>query len=221
MWGDALRYGIIGSEGRMGLELIQVFADHELVFRRDIDLKETIASPEVIIDFSTRKAFSDTIASCEKYKSALVIGTTALELEDFHILKNLSKNVPVVQSYNFSIGINLLKLILRNYSPYFNDWDFDIVESHHNKKKDAPSGTALMLEEATEREANFHSLRMGGIPGDHSVIFANEGEVIEFKHRALSRKVFAIGALKASEFSIQAEPGFYSFEEVLTWMLSK
>lgn len=216
-----MRYGIIGSQGRMGLELIQVFDGHELVFKRDVDLEEETGTPEVIIDFSTRKAFLETIASCEKFGSALVIGTTALESEDFQILKDLSKKVPVVQSYNFSIGINLLKMILREYSPYFNDWDLDIVESHHNKKKDAPSGTAIMLKEATGRDADCHSLRMGGIPGDHSVIYANEGEIVEFKHRALSRKVFAIGALKASEFAVQSDPGFYTFEEVLSWMLRK
>jgi len=89
-------------------------------------------------------------------------------------------------------------------------------ETHHSRKKDAPSGTAILLREALGRDCPTHSLRMGGVPGDHTVFFANEGEVFTLTHRAISRSVFALGALRAAEFAAGAKPGFYSFEEVLT-----
>jgi len=92
----------------------------------------------------------------------------------------------------------------------------EICETHHNKKKDAPSGTAILLRDALGRDCPAHSLRMGGVPGDHSVIFASEGELFSLTHRAISRSVFAYGALRAAEFAAAAQPGFYSFEEVLT-----
>ena len=126
-----------------------------------------------------------------------------------------------MQSFNFATGVTLLKMMLREFAPLFADWDVEISETHHNKKKDAPSGTAILLREATGRDCPTHSLRLGGIPGDHTVCYANEGEVLTLTHRALSRSVFALGALKAAEFAVSAAPGFYSFEEVLSCGLKR
>jgi len=152
---------------------------------------------------------------CRKYSAGLVIGTTALKEEHFQLLRELAKEVPVVQSYNFSIGVNVLLKFLADLSKVLSDWDVEIVEAHHRFKKDAPSGTAILLKNAVGREVPIHSLRLGGIPGDHVVVFGNVGEVIEIKHRAISRTVFALGALKAAEFVCGRKPGFYTFKDVL------
>lgn len=205
----------------MGQEIISVFDGHILSLTLDEQREWIDCSPDVIVDFSTYLVTSRTIELCREHNAGLVIGTTALSEEQIGLLRDLGNDVAVVQSFNFSMGINLLKMILRQYSPYLRNWDMEMTENHHVKKKDAPSGTAILLKEATGRECNISSLRLGGIPGDHSVLFANEGEVIEFTHRALSRKVFALGALKAAEFVTGKEKGFYSFEEVLSCELKK
>ncbi|ACR78833.1 4-hydroxy-tetrahydrodipicolinate reductase [Kosmotoga olearia] len=210
-----MNYGLIGHTGQMGKAIQEVMTDSRLVYTRDENGRNLIKRPEVIIDFSNRSALSETIKDCREFKCGLVIGTTALTEADFELLHKLAEEVPVVQSYNFSPGINLLKLILRQFSPYMKNWDVEIVEKHHNRKKDAPSGTAIMLQKELGREAKIHSLREGGIPGDHSIIFANDGEVLELSHRAISRKVFAIGAKEAANFVLKKEKGFFSYEEVI------
>lgn len=210
-----MRYGLIGASGRMGQEIQKVFADHTLCLSVDVDGEWCNDTPQVIVDFSSRTAFPRTIELCREHGAALVIGTTAITKEDVDHLRSLGQDVPVIQSFNFSVGVNVLKMILREFSSYLSDWDLEIVEVHHNRKKDAPSGTALLLKEATGRNCPTHSLRMGGVPGDHSVFFSNEGEVLELTHRALSRTVFALGALRAAQFAVTAEPGFYAFEEVI------
>ncbi|PLV60249.1 4-hydroxy-tetrahydrodipicolinate reductase [Thermotoga sp. KOL6] len=212
-----MKYGIVGFSGRMGQEIQKVFSEkgHELVLKVDVNGVEEIGSPEVIVDFSSPEALTTTVNLCRKYKSGLVLGTTGLTDEHFKLLKELSNEIPVVQAYNFSIGINVLKKFLAEISKILTDWDVEIVETHHRFKKDAPSGTAILLKEALDKEITIHSLRIGGVPGDHVVVFGNIGETIEIKHRAISRTVFAIGALKAAEFVVNRRAGLYSFEEVL------
>ncbi len=212
-----MRYGIVGYSGRMGQEIKKVFdnASHELVLKSNANGVESSASPEVIIDFSSFAALPSTVELCRKHKCALVVGTTALKDEHFGLLHELAKEHAVVQSFNYAAGVNILKMILRDYAPMMSDWDMEISEVHHNKKKDAPSGTAILLRDATGRDCPSHSLRLGGVPGDHSVYFGNDGEVLTFTHRALSRTVFALGSLRAAVFACSAKPGLYSFEDVL------
>jgi 4-hydroxy-tetrahydrodipicolinate reductase len=212
-----MKYGIVGSNGRMGREIEKIFgaAGHELVLSSDIAGTECREKPEVILDFSSHTALAGTIDLCETHGAALVVGTTALSGEHLASLRTLGERIAVVQSFNFATGVNVLKMILREYAPMLSDWDMEIEETHHNKKKDAPSGTAILLREAAGRDAPTHSLRLGGVPGDHSVHFANDGEVLSFTHRALARNVFALGALRAALFASKAQPGFYSFEDVL------
>lgn len=213
-----MKYGLIGFKGRMGKEIMHVFDNNELVLKMDDDFYEETAVPEVIIDFSSPDVTDRVIELVKEKNSGLVIGTTGLDDHKISELKKLSEEVPIVQSFNFSQGINILKMILRDYSKFLKDWDCEIVEIHHNQKKDSPSGTALLLRnEIKKEEIVSHSLRVGGIPGDHTVLFANEGEMLEFKHRAVSRKVFALGALKAAEFLLEKKKGFFSFEEVIKW----
>ena len=201
----------------MGKEIIEVFKGHDLVLEVNDTGIFRHGEPEVIVDFSNREVLKTTIELAAQFGAGMVIGTTALSQSDFATLKTLSQKVPVVQSYNFSAGINILKMILREFSPLLEGFEAEVIETHHSGKKDAPSGTALMLKDATGRDLPIHSLRVGGVPGDHSIVFANEGEVIEITHRAISRKVFAIGALTAARFCLEHEKGFYSFEEVIKW----
>ena len=201
----------------MGKEIIEVFKGHDLVLEVNDTGIFRHGEPEVIVDFSNREVLKTTIELAAQFAAGMVIGTTALSQSDFATLKTLSQKVPVVQSYNFSAGINILKMILREFSPLLEGFEAEVIETHHSGKKDAPSGTALMLKDATGRDLPIHSLRVGGVPGDHSIVFANEGEVIEITHRAISRKVFAIGALTAARFCLEHEKGFYSFEEVIKW----
>ncbi|KAF2960454.1 4-hydroxy-tetrahydrodipicolinate reductase [Thermotoga sp. 38H-to] len=212
-----MKYGIVGYSGRMGQEIHKVFSEkgHELVLKVDVNGIEELDSPDVMIDFSSPEALPKTVELCKKYRVGLVLGTTALKEIHFQMLRELSKEVPVVQAYNFSIGINVLKRFLSELVKVLEDWDVEIVETHHRFKKDAPSGTAILLESALGKSVPIHSLRVGGVPGDHVVVFGNIGETIEIKHRAISRTVFAIGALKAAEFLVGKDPGMYSFEEVI------
>lgn len=201
----------------MGQEIEKIWggAGHELVLTADLSGTQCRGTPEVLADFSTHAALAGTVSLCKTHKAGLVVGTTALAKEHFDLLKSLSAEVPVVQSFNFATGVNVLKMILQDYAPLLSDWDLEIGETHHNKKKDAPSGTAILLRNATARDCPTHSLRLGGVPGDHCVYFANDGEVLTFTHRALARNVFALGALRAALFARNAAPGFYSFEDVL------
>jgi 4-hydroxy-tetrahydrodipicolinate reductase len=210
-----MRYGVVGHSGRMGNEIVRAFHGHELTLTIDAEKEWKDKAPEVIVDFSSPAATSRTIEMCREHESALVIGTTALSSKQLQELMELGHSVPVVQSFNFSTGINILKIILRESGYMLSDWEMVMSETHHSKKKDAPSGTAILLQEASGRECDIASLRMGGVPGDHEVYFANEGEVVKFSHRALSRGVFALGALKAAEFAVTKDQGFYTFEEVI------
>ncbi|MDR2527581.1 MAG: 4-hydroxy-tetrahydrodipicolinate reductase [Synergistaceae bacterium] len=212
-----MKYGIIGRSGRMGQEIENVFtqAGHELTLAADLAGTECWSSPDVLVDFSSHAALAGTLSLCGEYGAALVVGTTALSAEHIAALRTLSKERAVVQSFNFATGVNVLKMILRDYAPLLADWDMEIEETHHNKKKDAPSGTAILLREASGRDCPTRSLRLGGVPGDHTAHFANDGEVLSLTHRALSRSVFALGALRAALFAAGAEKGFYTFEDVL------
>lgn len=211
-----MRYGLAGASGRMGGEIKKAFAAHELCFTLTGKGEETAGTPDVLVDFSLPNALDKTIAAAERFSCPLVTGVTGYNDSQLKKLRALGNSVAVVQSYNFAEGITLLKMILRDFGPLFDGWDAEIEETHHNKKKDAPSGTAVLLREALGRDCPAHSVRIGGVPGDHTVVFGNDGEVVALSHRALSRSVFALGALKAAEFAAAAAPGFYSFEEVLT-----
>ncbi|PIE54669.1 MAG: 4-hydroxy-tetrahydrodipicolinate reductase [Dethiosulfovibrio peptidovorans] len=216
-----MKYGIMGASGRMGKELLKVFGPENCVLSVSLEGEDVRGEPQVMLDFSRPQALARSVELCERYGAALVVGTTALDEKHFEMLQELARWVPVVQGYNFSMGIGILREILRQYAPALSEWDAEVVEAHHVHKVDAPSGTAIRLGEAVGRECPTHSLRLGGVPGDHSVIFANQGEVLSFSHRAVSRGVFALGALKAAAFALEQDPGFYCFEEVVACALKR
>lgn len=211
-----MNFGIIGT-GKMGKEITETFENkgHKLVLKVNTSEQVINGVPDVIIDFSHPSALTKTLSLCHEYKSPLVIGTTGLGEHEMNELRKASNYFPIVQSYNFSIGINLMLKMLSEFSGYFKDWDGEILEIHHSTKKDKPSGTALILKDILKREMPIHSIRVGGVYGDHKVIFGNSGEMIEISHRALSRKAFAIGTLKSAEWIIDRHTGFYTFQQIL------
>jgi len=212
-----MKYGLIGASGKMGLEIESVFREegHELVFKYDIGGTEINGTPEVIIDFSLPGAFNSTIEFVEKYNAPLVIGTTGLTDDQLNKLKEISSKIPVVQSYNYSVGIQMLLRCTELLSKNLPGWDVEITETHHRFKKDKPSGTALMIKKALNKDVNISSLRVGNVPGDHAVIFGSLGEVLSLTHHATSRRTFAEGVLRSAIFIVNKNKGLFTFKDVL------
>ena len=208
-------YGLVGSTGRMGGEIRKILGPEACVFEASITGQNETGTPKVIFDFSRPEALELTLAACRRFGCALVLGTTGLSDAQRRQAAELAKTAAVVQSANFSLGIAVLSMILADYGPLLSDWDCEIVEAHHKAKKDAPSGTALALKKALGRDAVTHSLRVGGVPGDHICVLASEQEVLTLSHRAIARSVFAAGAVRAGRFAASARPGLYSFIGVL------
>jgi 4-hydroxy-tetrahydrodipicolinate reductase len=212
-----IKYGIVGYSGRMGNEISDAFSSrgHELVCTVDVGGETIRDIPDVIIDFSRPAALSATLRICRECSSALVLGTTGLSESDVASVRELSDAVPVVHSSNFAIGINILGKILSDYANILGDWEMEMEEMHHDKKKDAPSGTALSLMAQAGRTCPAHSYRLGNLYGDHAIYFSNGDELLTFSHRAVNRSIYAWGALRAAEFAVGAENGYYSFKDVL------
>ena len=205
------------------------------VYKNFDELKETA---DVIIDFSTASAIDSLLDYCEKTHTPLVLCSTGLSEAQLDRVENLSKESAVLVSANMSLGINVLLKLLKSVTGtlYGNGFDIEIVEKHHNQKLDAPSGTALALADVMKdelddisynldrtkvrkkRERNeigISAVRGGTIVGEHEVIFAGTDEVIEIKHTAYSRAIFAKGAMSAAKFLKGKKAGKYSMSDVI------
>ncbi len=186
----------------------------------DLDkiLKQT--NLDVVIDFSNASACIENLKIVAKNKINAVIGTTGFNEKEKEELKKIIKvsNIGAVISPNMSVGVNIFWKLIEDAGNLLNDYDAEIVEAHHITKKDKPSGTALkmkeILEKIYEKEIPVHSIRIGGIVGEHTVMFGNPEEVIEIKHTAISRDTFAMGALRATEF-INKKKGIYNMKDVI------
>ena len=202
---------------------------------------ELSAHPDVLVDFSAPEATVARAAECAEKGVAVVIGTTGLTAEQRdRIERQVAAKVPVLLAPNMSLGVNVLFGLVERVARALGDgYDIEIVEAHHRRKKDAPSGTALELGRRIARaldrdpeavlcygrqgpvgarkpeEIAIHAVRGGDIVGDHTVVFAAEGERLELTHRASSRDVFAHGALRAARFLAGKPPGLYSMAHVL------
>ena len=193
---------------------------------------------DVAIDFSRPAATMAVLDLCLREKKPLVTGTTGLKDAEMDRLKAASEVIPVFFSRNMSLGVNLQIALVEAATRVLGEaFDPEIVETHHNLKVDAPSGTALMLAEAVEaaragesqlvfgrhetnkrrrvEEIGIHSLRGGNVAGEHSVYFLGTDEELVITHRAGSKRVFADGALKAAAFLLEQEPGFYTMKNVI------
>lgn len=212
-----IKYGLVGASGKMGKEIEDVFSEagHNCVFKFDVDGEQKKDSPELMIDFSLPDVLSKTIEYIKTFNVPLIIGTTGLTKNQLENLKVISEKIPVVQSYNFSIGIQLLLRMIDAIKKDVDEWDIEIEETHHRFKKDKPSGTAIMIKNTIEKEIPISSLRLGNIPGIHTVQFGSLGEILKIEHQALSRRTFADGVLKSAYFIMQKQNGFYSFKDVI------
>lgn len=213
-----MEYGLVGASGKLGKEVINVFTDnsHELVFSFDIQGEWKQSEPEILIDCSLPEIFEKMMTMAKTFNVPLIVATTGLTEENMKQLKSYSENRPVVQSYNYSYGIQILLELTRLANLKLPDWDVEISETHHRFKKDKPSGTAKMIQNIFgTRDVNTTSHRLGNVSGDHKVNFAGLGEVLSIEHRALSRRTFAEGILKSAEFIHQKEKGFFSFTDVV------
>lgn len=198
------------------------------------------AAADVAVDFSHADSALEMINWCAERRIGLVVGTTGMGGEATHRLEAAARSIPCLLAANMSLGVNLLLRVVRDVAAALGDaYDVEIVEAHHNRKKDAPSGTALALGEAaaaglgrklaevavhgrhgmagerSRREIGFHAIRAGDIVGEHTVIFGGQGERVELRHVATSRDTFARGALRAARFIASKPPGLYTMADVL------
>jgi 4-hydroxy-tetrahydrodipicolinate reductase len=204
------------------------------------DLDAALASAQVLIDFTTPSALAAHAAACRRHDCAWVLGTTGMDAGQQALVNDAAAQVPVCQAANFSRGVTLLLDLLQQVAAAMDDeTDVEIVEAHHRHKRDAPSGTALAMGEAIARgrggrleelrtvhqhglgEARrrgtigFASLRAGDIVGEHTALFAADGERLEITHRASSRRAFASGACRAAEWLVGRAPGLYNMQDVM------
>ena len=184
------------------------------------EFKKVAGDCNVLIEFTFPSVTMEHLEVARKNKIAMVIGTTALSPEEMERIKNASREIPIVFSPNMSVGANLLFEITEIVSKALSkDYKVEIVETHHARKKDAPSGTAKRLGEAVLKARGktppIESIREGDIVGDHTVRFQGEVETVELTHRAHSRDAFAKGALDAVKFLIGRKPGSYTMHDVI------
>ncbi len=178
--------------------------------------------PFLWIDFSHAGCFETVIEKVRTLNCPLIMGTTGLTEENFQQLKALSHQIPVFYDTNFSLGIHIVRKLLKQLPSICADFDISIFESHHASKKDAPSGTAKTLANDIKEHCGFTkdipilSHRGGGIRGQHSIIFAGQNEVVTLQHESLDRSVFAEGALKAAQWCLGKTNGFFSMEDLLS-----
>jgi len=238
-----MKIAILGAAGRMGRKLCELApeAGLEVVARVDVAEgfdKEWPAGTEGVVDFSHHSALPPAIAKAAEQGIPYVIGTTGVTAEEQKTVDAAAKRIPVVQSGNYSLGVNLLLALVKRAATVLGpEYDIEITEMHHRHKKDAPSGTALMLAKSAaagrgasneftygrfgdtgERprgEIAIHALRGGSVVGDHTVMFAGELERVELTHKAQDRAAFAAGALKALSWAKGKAPGIYTMQDVL------
>lgn len=243
--------GCNGTMGRITHDLLAEENDVQVVFGIDIDPKrydndypvyqnasEIEMGCDVVIDFSKPENIEPLLAYCVSHEVAAVIATTGLSEEQEEKIKEASKKIPIFRSNNTSLGVNVLIDLVKTATRLLNDsFDIEVIEKHHNKKVDAPSGTAFMIASSineelnesmnynygrqgnqtkrNEKEIGIHSVRGGTIPGEHTVIFAGPDEMIEIKHTALSKKIFAQQAIKAAAFISHKQAKLYNMQDLM------
>ncbi len=202
----------------------------------DIDTVLERSKPDVLIDFTIAQAAVRNVIASARKKINLVVGTTGFTQEQLSSMENAIKSngIAAVISPNFSLGVNVFWGLIAQAAKRLEDYDIEIIEAHHNQKKDAPSGTAMRAAEIIsktlgekdfvygrcglsprKKEIGIHAVRGGDIVGDHTILFAGDGERIEIKHQAHSRQAFAAGAVRAAEWVSAAPPGIYEMLDVL------
>ncbi len=241
-----------GANGRMGIEVIDAISktdgmeiicgfDREEtnqngfpVYNSIENIKEKV---DVIIDFSVPVATLEILKYARNNKTPIVIATTGFNKEQLSEIEEISKEIPVFRSSNMSLDINLMASLIQKVAEVLTDADIEIVETHHNRKVDSPSGTAILLADAinevlenkkdyafdrmqkrekrNKNEIGFSSIRGGNVVGEHEVKFFGENETLEIKHTSYSRQVFAKGAVDAAKFIVAQQSGLYDMKDLV------
>lgn len=241
---------LIGACGRMGKTVAELAEKRgvEIVCGIDLhpcpmpfpvypSLAEAPCGADVVVDFSSPGGLRDTLDFCTRNRTPLLLAATGYSESDVAAIKQSARTIPVFKTGNLSVGVCLLQLLAKKAAFVLRDYDAEIIEKHHNQKKDAPSGTALMLAESVnegfgnskqnvygrqglvgernKNEIGIHAVRGGTIVGEHEVIFAGEDEVLTLAHSARSRKVFATGALQSAAWLMTQRAGLYNMNHLL------
>ncbi|MFQ5867894.1 MAG: 4-hydroxy-tetrahydrodipicolinate reductase [bacterium] len=249
--------GVCGRMGRRIIDIINQDEDTELVGAIEAkghkalgtqvttkvevtnDLEKIIDRAEVVIDFTNPQASLKNLEVASGFRKPMVIGTTGHTEEEKKSVIEKAKTIPILMAPNMSLGVNLLFRLVDGVAKVLKGYNVEIIEAHHNRKKDAPSGTAAKLAEniaqvlnlnlkevavygrkgmvgpRKPQEIGVHAVRAGDIVGEHTVIFAGTGERLELTHRAHSRECFARGAVEASKWIVRQPPGFYDMQDFL------
>ncbi|MDR3256345.1 MAG: 4-hydroxy-tetrahydrodipicolinate reductase [Endomicrobium sp.] len=255
-----MRITVCGAAGRMGQSILTIVKSDEgiqiigalecngneaigtgdPIIYSVSDLEKLLSETDALIDFTNPCSALKNLEIAKKRKVPVVIGTTGFTEEQKKKITEISKNIPIVFSPNMSVGVNILFKLVEAVAKTVPDYDIEIVELHHNKKKDSPSGTAVKLAEIAassigknindvgvygrhfadsvrkKDEIGVLSVRAGDIVGDHTVYFVGNGERIELTHRAHSRDTFAAGAVRAAKWIVNQTPGLYDMADVLS-----
>ncbi|PSP78180.1 4-hydroxy-tetrahydrodipicolinate reductase [Halobacteriales archaeon QS_1_68_20] len=236
------RLAVTGASGRMGREVLAAADERDgvdvvLAVNRGSD-RQTVGNvpvedaadlpallaerePNAFVDFTGPESSVEYVEAAAEAGVAAVVGTTGFEADHLDRLRAASERVPVLRAANFSRGVQALLAAVREAAARLPGYDVEVTETHHDGKRDAPSGTARTLvgavEEAprSEGEIGIHARRAGGVNGEHEVLLAGEQEVVTLAHRANDRRVFADGALDAAEWLAGRDPGWYEFADVV------
>lgn len=240
-----------GSNGRMGKELVKLIKegyrgsklaasvnrsgttlDGDFIFSQ---LDDFSGEASCIIDFTNHEQTNNLVQYAIRRNLPLVIATTGQTEEELNTILEASKRIPIFYSANMSIGVAILVELAKTTAKLMDDADIEIIEKHHNRKADAPSGTALMIADAIKEikidaiyvkgrngyekrqknEIGIHAIRMGNIFGEHEVIIGTDSQTLSLKHEVHNRAIFAEGALTAAEFIIDKSPGIYSMQDMV------
>jgi 4-hydroxy-tetrahydrodipicolinate reductase len=243
---------LCGACGKMGGNVLSLLASDEQavavcgvdlypkeigipVYTRFADIQE---EADVIIDFSSAENLQERLEYAKQKRLGIVLASTGFSKEDLALIDEYAKEVAIFKTANLSLGVNVMQALVKAAAQILGEaFDVEIIEKHHNLKKDAPSGTALMLADSineafdgkknyvggregivgarTKNEIGIHAVRGGTIVGEHDVIFAGEDEVITVSHSAASKRVFAVGAIRAAKFIYQKQAGRYEMKDLL------
>jgi len=212
-------YGAMGKVVEQEIRTYDNIRLAGILLPKDGRFCDNLKDIDIIIDFSNPANLDFLLNYAKERNAALLICTTGFNDEQKNKITEAGKDIPVLLSSNTSTGINIVRKMLKLISSDLNNFEIDIVERHHNKKVDAPSGTAKTLAEDIKQETGrekieMHSLRAGTIPGEHTVIFSGIDEIIEIKHTAFSKKIFARGAIDIALKLVNKKAGFYTTEEL-------
>ena len=246
---------LCGACGRMGRNVAQLCSERSVTVTAGVDVapapmpfpvypdfSDIREEADVVIDFSPASSVKERLDFCKARKIGIVIAGTAFSDEDEALIRAAADVIPVFQTGNLSVGVNLLQMLVKKAAEVLGDgFDAEIVERHHNMKKDAPSGTALMLAKSVNEgfggskenvygrhglvgarkksEIGIHAVRGGTIVGEHEVMFAGQDEIVTLSHSARSRMVFAEGALRAAEWLTTRPAGKYDMNDLLADIL--